>query len=194
MGKWLAIAAVGILVVLVVMWKQLGATSATAAPPPRPAPAIATTAPIQALPAPAATPTEVAPAPTPDEPQKMDVESDAFFYKFQEVVPAQLSRNAVKCYEGISKRVHRNQSLVLNFKTKIRSGVVTITDVKIDTDTLGDPALTSCFLQEVQRTTWTDPALPDWEADDQLVLNPERGMKKYTRENIEYVGEPAPRD
>ena len=137
----------------------------------------------------------VAAAPAPEPVKKIDVESDEFFYKFQEVVPAVLSRNAVKCYEGITKRVHRNQNAVYKFKVKIKDGVVTIKDAAVERSTLGDgnAALETCFLQEIARSTWSDPELPDWEADDQLTISPERGLKKYTRENIEYVGEPAPR-
>ncbi len=199
MGKWLVGAGIAILVLLAVLWRSLDSSSATAAPPPaKPVVAAAEPAPT----APTAVPTEaksvveaevVAPAPEPV--KKIDVESDEFFYKFQEVVPAVLSRNAVKCYEGITKKVHRNQNAVYKFKVKIKDGVVTIKDAAVERSTLGDnnAALETCFLQEIARSTWSDPELPDWEADDQLTISPERGLKKYTRENIEYVGEPAPR-
>ena len=140
MGKWLVVAGLAILAIMVVLWKQLDAPTATAAPTAPAQPAVLASTEVKALPLPAAAPvaepTEASPAP-----QKMDVESDAFFYKFQEVVPAVLSRNAVKCYEGISKRVHRNQSIVLKFKTRIRDGVVTIRDVEIEKNTLENAGL-----------------------------------------------------
>ena len=199
MGKWLVGAGIAILVMLVLLWRQLDDSSATAAPTPAKPAAVAMTA-AAALPgeppvaAKLAVEAPVVPPPT-EAPKKIDVESDEFFYKFQEVVPAVLSRNAVKCYEGISKRVHRNQNVVYKFKVKIKDGVVTIKDAAVERSTLGDgnAALETCFLQEIARSTWSDPELPDWEADDQLTISPERGLKKYTRENIEYVGEPAPR-
>jgi len=200
MGKWLVGAGIAILVMLVLLWRQLDDSSVAAAPPPAKPVAVAAAEPTttSSIAAPvAAKPVveELVAAPAPEAPKKMDVESDEFFYKFQEVVPAVLSRNAVKCYEGISKRVHRNQNAVYKFKVKIKDGVVTIKDVAVERSSLGDgnAALETCFLQEIARSTWSDPELPDWEADDQLTLSPERGLKKYTRENIEYVGEPAPR-
>jgi hypothetical protein len=196
MGKWLAVAGIAILAVMFLLWKQLDSPDATAAPEPRKPDVVASkpALPSPSTTSPAAKPTEVAavePAVT-ETPKKMDVQSDAFFYKFQEVVPAVLSRNAAKCYEGVAKRVHRNQKIVLKFKVKIKDGEVTIKDVKADVNTLENAALETCFIQEVQRTTWRDDELPDWEAEDELVIRPERGLKKYSRENMEYVGQPAP--
>jgi hypothetical protein len=189
MPKWLSVAGLAVLAVLMVLWRQLHEPAVVAAPQDsRPSPMSSPALAVAPASVHAAVMPSAAPAAEPPTSDKLDVESDAFFYKFQELVPAQLSRNAVKCYEGIAKRVHRNQSLVLKFKTRIRSGVVTIHDVEIEKNTLDDPALAACFIQEVQRSTWTDESLPDWEADDQLVLNPERGLKKYTRANLEYVG------
>lgn len=200
MAKWLVGAGIAIVVMLVLLWRQLDDSSATAAPPPPKPVAVAVT---QPTPSDVATPVAVEPVavvpvpePVPERKKKIDVESDEFFHKFQEVVPAVLSRNAVKCYEGISKRVNRSQSVVYKFKVKIKDGVVTIKDTAVERSSLGDgnSALETCFLQEIARSTWTDAELPDWEAEDQLTISPERGLKKYTRENIEYVGEPAPRD
>ena len=199
MGKWLVGAGIAILVMLVLLWRQLDDSSVAAAPTPAKPVAVAAAEPTASTPlaAPVAKPVIEEPIaePAPEAPKKIDVQSDEFFYKFQEVVPAVLSRNAVKCYEGISKKVHRNQNAVYKFKVKIKDGVVTIKDVAVERSSLGDgnAALETCFLQEIARSTWSDPELPDWEADDQLTISPERGLKKYTRENIEYVGEPAPR-
>ncbi len=197
MAKWLVGAGIAILVMLVLLWRQLDDSSATAAPPP--AKPVVTAAPPPTEPPPVAVvPVVAAPVaePVPEPTQKIDVQSDEFFYKFQEVVPAVLSRNAVKCYEGVTKRLHRNQNVVFKFKVKIKDGVVTIKDIAVERSTLGDgnSALETCFLQEIARSTWTDAALPDWEADDQLTISPERGLKKYTRENMDYVGEPAPKN
>lgn len=180
MRTWLALAALAVLALALVVLRQLGDVADAAPVPGRPAVATTARAPaIAAAPAPVA-PAVVAP-PAEAAPARIDVQSDAFFYAFQEVVPKVLSRNAASCYEGIAKRVHRNQKLVLAFKTRIAAGVVTIHDVVATTDTLDDRALTACFVQQVQRSTWTDPALPDWEADDELVIRPERGLKKYLR-------------
>lgn len=195
MGKWLAVAGALLIAAVFVLWTQLDAPSATAVASPVKN-EVATAAPAPTKPA------EVIGAPVADQPpmkddeppKKLEVESDEFFYKFQEVVPAMLTRQAALCYEGIAKRVQRNQKLTLKFKMKIKNGDVTVNDVTIKANTLGDPGLETCFIQAVQRTTWHDDSLPDWETTDELVLRPERGMKKYMRDNIDYVGAEAPRD
>ena len=121
-------------------------------------------------------------------PEKIDINSDAFFIRFDELVPHLTSRNAAKCYTGGLNRVHRNQKVKLAFKDTIKDGVVTITDVRVVETTIHDKALVDCFVREVASTTWTDEGLPDWQQDDELVIRPERGMKKFTKENMEYEG------
>src|SRR5690349_16204918 len=38
---------------------------------------------------------------------KIDINSDAFFVKFDDLIPQMLTRNAAKCYTGGLNRVHR---------------------------------------------------------------------------------------
>ena len=136
-----------------------------------------------------------APATAPSVPPgKLDPRSDEFFYKFDEAVPKILTRNAASCYEGRHGSLHRNQKLSLRFKTKIVNGEVSVHDVTIKESTLNDSALETCFIQEVMRSSWKDNELPDWEQDDELVIRPERGMKKFWRDNADYVGAEAPRE
>jgi len=190
MGKWLV--AGGALVVALVILLLVQMRPSTSAPvahkPAAPATQVAALdKPVAAAPEPEVVPEpEVAPG-------KLDPRSDEFFYKFDELMPKTLTRNAAKCYEGRHGQLHRNQKLSLRFKTKIVNGEVTIRDVKIKESTLNDPALETCFIQEVQRSAWKDDELPDWEQDDELVLRPERGMKKYWKDNVDYVGAEAPR-
>jgi hypothetical protein len=199
MAKWLAAAGVALLVVLVMMWRSLDSGDATAAPKPaaKPAPAQAYDALAEAK--------QVAkeehakegvaePAPlAPGETKKMDVQSDEFFYKFQEATPKILSAQAAKCYDGREGSLTGNARLALEFHIKIKDGHVTISNVHQKSNSIGDQALVACFTQAVQRGEWTDKDLPDWEADDELVINPERGLKKYLQSNINYVGAEAPR-
>jgi hypothetical protein len=121
-------------------------------------------------------------------PEKIDINSDAFFIRFDELVPHLTSKNAAKCYTGGLNRVHRNQKVKLAFKDTIKNGVVTISDVRVVETTINDQTLVDCFVREVAATTWTDEGLPDWSQDDELVIRPERGMKKFTKENMEYEG------
>jgi hypothetical protein len=199
MAKWFVAGGIVLLVVLVVLlWLQMQPREpAPAAEKPAAAPpqvAMAETRPAAKPSAPAA---EATPEPAAVEPAvppgKLDPRSDEFFYKFDEVVPKQLTRNAAKCYEGRHGSLHRNQKLSLRFKTRIVNGEVSIRDVTIKESTIDDAALVTCFIQEIQRSSWKDGELPDWEQDDELVLRPERGMKKFWKDNIDYVGAEAPR-
>lgn len=199
MGKWLAALGVVLLVVLVLLWRELDSTSAAApvAEPARPAATQVASAPgPKAGVKPAAAPATVEPAPAAaPAADKMDPQSDEFFHHHDEIVVPQMMRQAVKCWENLSsaKRAefHRNQSLTAKFKQRIRDGVVTIYDLEVERSSISDPALEACFLQELRGTTWSNPRLPDWDQEDQIKLGP-RTLKKYTRENIEYVGPEMP--
>jgi hypothetical protein len=199
MGKWLAAIGVIILVVLVLLWREIGSSDSTAvAAPAQPvASAVApATGPAAATPA-ATAPAEPAPAADPST-EKMDPQSDEFFHHHDEIVIPKLMRQAVKCWENLppTKRAefHRNQSMTAKFKQRIRNGVVTVYDFEIERSSIKDPSLEACFLQQLRSATWSNPRLPDWDQEDQIKLGP-RTLKKYTRENIEYVGnEDAPVD
>jgi hypothetical protein len=123
-----------------------------------------------------------------DASKKIDINSDAFFIRFDDLIPQMLTRNAAKCYTGGLHRVHRNQKVKLSFKDHIVDGKVTVSDVKVvaGETTINDPDLVKCFVEQVSATTWTDNELPDWTQDDELVIRPERGMKKFTKDNMEY--------
>ncbi|MDQ3369991.1 MAG: hypothetical protein M3680_31620 [Myxococcota bacterium] len=193
MKKLLAVGGLALIALLLVMWQQLGPSSATpssaaSAAPVATVPVVATATPVEvAAPAPAA-PAE------PTKPEKLDPQSDEFFYKHDEVVVPNLMRSAVKCWENVDNKAayNRNQSLVLKFKQKIVNGTVTIHDVQVEGSSIKDATLEACFIQQIRNTTWHDDALPDWEQDDEIKLGP-RTLKKYTRANIEYVGPEAPK-
>ncbi|HEU4733254.1 MAG TPA: hypothetical protein VFT22_35420 [Kofleriaceae bacterium] len=202
MGKWLAIGGVLLLALLLLLWREMRPTEAGTAPAGRHQP----TAAPEPLAAPGARPAAAAgapeavaaaapaAAPADGKPAKLDPRSDEFFYKFDETIPKVLTRNAAKCYEGRHGSLHRNQKLSLRYKVKVVNGEVMVQDVTIKESTLGDAALEACFIQAVQRSTWKDDELPDVAIDDELVLRPERGMKKYWQDNVDYVGAEAPRN
>ena len=198
MGKWLVALGAIILVVLVLLWRELGSSSAAPVEPAKPVPAAAVaSAPAAKVEAAVAAPAEpVAPVePTKPATEKMDPQSDEFFREHDEVVIPKMMRQAVKCWENLpaAKRseFHRNQSMVAKFKQRIRNGVVTVYDLEVESSTIKDAALEACFVQQLRGTTWSNARLPDWDQEDQIKLGP-RTLKKYTRENIEYVGPEAP--
>lgn len=186
MAKWLLAGSLAVIALLVMIWRELHATAdapktSAALLAPAPAPAAPTVSPPLAKAV-----QQVATAAA--QPGKIDPASDEFFYRFDDLQPAMLTRNAASCYTGGLHRVHRNQKVKLAFKDRIKNGVVTVENVKVVESTIDDPELVACFVKEVQNTQWKDDGLPDWVQDDQLVIRPERGMKKYTKENMEYEG------
>lgn len=201
--KWLGIAALALIAILIVMWRQVD-TEVSAAPEQKPV--RVAQAPVHAAPAPLAAPEptpEVVEAPAepveeekPQETGKYDPQSDEFFHKHDEVVIPQVMRSAVKCWEALEpakqKLFHRNQSMVIKFKQKIVNGTVTMYDAHVERSSIKDPALETCFFNQVLATTWRDDRLPDWTQDDEVKISP-RVLKKYTRANIDYVGAEAPK-
>jgi hypothetical protein len=199
MGKWLAAGALALVVLLIVLWRQLDAGAPAVAATPAPVVRAAPSQPIHSV----TLPKQAAPveAPEPEKPKKLDPAGDEFFYAFIEAIPKKLGMEAAECYEGKIGSRNRNAKMKLAFNVVVRNGDVTIRDIKVANDedgkpvnTIGDPAIESCFFQKVARTTWHDDSLPDYEWPDELVIRPERGLKKFTKENREYVGAVAPKD
>jgi hypothetical protein len=187
MVKWLAAGTVTVLALLAILWLQLKAP-ADAAVPPRVAAASASVTPEQqrlaelnAIGEKMVTAQQKA--------GKLDPRSDAFFYKFDEAVPPALTAQAAKCYTGGIQRVHRNAKVKLGYKITIKDGVLAISDVKVVESTVNNKELEECFAREVAKVTWKDDEFPDWAQDDELVIRPERGMKKFTAENLAYEGD-----
>ncbi len=187
MAKWLAAGTVAIIALLALLWMQIREPAAAVTPEP-------TKEAAQAQPQQLSNAHDLAiAAQKAREAQatsgKIDPASDAFTYRFDEQVTPQLTMNAAKCYTGGLNRVHRNQKTKLAMKLQIKNGVVSVSDVKMVETTINDKALNDCFMREVAKTTWSDDALPDWAQDEELVIRPERGMKKFTADNLAYEGE-----
>jgi hypothetical protein len=189
MGKWLAAASLGVIAVLVLIWMQLQAPPAEATTTPRTPVAVAAAAPVASQHANELAVVAQQLATAEAKPTKLDPASDAFFYKFDEAVPPALTAEAAKCYTGGLNRVHRNQKVKLGYTIRIKDGVLSIADVKVVESTVNDKKLEDCFAREVAKVTWRDDELPDWQQEDELVIRPERGMKKFTAANLAYEGE-----
>jgi len=188
MKKLLAAGAVVVLGLLVLIWYQLHAP-ADAAPAPAPKAEAAPAAPTERAQGSGLVQAAAKVAQETGKPAKVDPASDAFFYKFDDLQPHLLDKSAATCYSGGLNRVGRNAKLKLAFKDKIVNGDVTVADVRVVEDTIHNKELTDCFIREVTNTKWHDDSLPDWTQDDELVIRPERGMKKYTKENMDYQGD-----
>ncbi|MCX5748212.1 MAG: hypothetical protein NT062_37615 [Proteobacteria bacterium] len=142
------------------------------------------------LPTPAAA--AAAPAPVDDgKPRKLDPQSDAFFLQFDEMVPKQLTMAAAECYEGAGlNRKTRNQHLKVSFDNVIKDGVVSVANMKmLDGTNLNDSTMEQCMMKKMAGVVWKNDALPDGVWPDQLKITPERGMKKYMKDNMAYQGD-----
>lgn len=190
MKKLLAIGSVGLLVLLGLIWYQLH-EPAEAAPAPAAkaqvaAPSISPRAQDQGLAKVAQQVAEVN-----SKPGKVDPASDAFFYAFEDRAPREPQVNAATCYTGGLTRVHRNAKLKLFADIVVKDGEVTYQNVKISPEsTITDKTLVDCMVKEVGLTHWHDDTLPDYTLPaDEILIRPERGMKKYTEENRNYQGD-----
>jgi len=188
MTKWLTAATVVVLALLALLWLQIREPAAAVTPAPREIAAapVVTGSPHNAR--------ELAvlaqkAREAQERGDKVDPASDSFTYRFDERVSPMLTMQAAKCYQGGLNRVHRNQKVKLGYKIQIKDGVVSVHDIKVLESTINDKTLVDCFVREVAATTWTDDKLPDWLQDDELVIRPERGMKKFTAENMAYEGD-----
>lgn len=189
-GIWLAAAAAVIAVLVIALWLQIRGPALAAVP----ATAHATPVHVDTVPelvqkhelAGIAAQAVAAPAQT----GKVSPASDEFFHQFYDVQPAILTRNAARCYGGGLDRVHRNGKVKLTFTNRIVDGEVTVEDVSVSGDTTIDSKqLIDCFIRAVKATHWHDDSLPDWSGPDELVLRPERGMKKYSEASLKYEGD-----
>jgi len=124
-------------------------------------------------------------------PKKLDPQSDAFFFQFDEMVPKKLTMAAAECYENVGlNRKHRNQRLKVAFNNVIKDGKVYVQGMKMLEDSnLNDPVMEKCMMDKMAGVVWENDALPDGTWEDQLTISPERGMKKYTKENMAYEGD-----
>jgi hypothetical protein len=188
MAKWLAVAATVVLALLALLWMQIKEPAAVVVTAEKAeAPAVAPNGSPRNAHELAIAAQKVREAEARGD--KIDPASDAFTYRFDEAVTPNLTMMAAKCYTGGINRVHRNQKTILAMKLRIKDGVVSVADVTMKETTINDKALNDCFMREVAKTTWTDEQLPDWQQDEELVIRPERGMKKFTAENLAYEGD-----
>lgn len=185
MKKTLLIGTFGLFAMLVVLWIE---TRADSDEPARPAPT-ARAARIPQQPtrvegeaprrAAAAKPAEPVAALAPSADGKVNPNSDEFFDRYVERQPKMVSRAMMSCYAGHEK-LSMDAWIKVTYVGHIKDGEMTFTNVVAKESRLGDPALEACMLEAVRKAHYHDDSLPDTESyPDQVVLNPERGGKKY---------------
>jgi hypothetical protein len=187
MKKLLAAGAVALIALLVLIWYQLNAPDAVAAAGKQAAPK-ADVAAAPAAQSPLAN-VENQVAKAKNQEGKLDKSSDEFFYRLDEALPQNLTMQAATCYTGGLHRVGMNAMLKLNYNVNVLDGEVTIRDVKVAATTINDAPLVKCMVDKVAAVHWHDDALPDHQEPDELVISPERGMKKYMKDNMDYDGD-----
>jgi hypothetical protein len=178
MRKLLLVGTIGLIAVLVLLWREMHAP-VDAAPAPQQIATAAAAAPTQAAQAAQAL-AKVAEAAKVSSDGKVNPNSDDFFYNFVEKGPKVASRAAMSCYAGGLHRRAHDQWITFSFVEHIKDGEVTINKVTVDNSTLNDKELEDCMVAAVGKAHWHDDSLPDTDKyEDSATLNPERGGKKY---------------
>jgi hypothetical protein len=190
-GKLLSIGALGVVALLILLWYQMQAGPATAAPNPgKPAAAPA----ARAAPAPSPALQAIAAVPSSQEESKdgkVAVASDEFMRRFTDSAPRRVSGPAMRaCYHGGLSRKGHDQLITVDFKETIKDGEITMSNVHAKESTLNDPEMESCMLNAIAHVHWHDDALPDYSQDDEVTITPERVNKKYNPRD--YLGPEAP--
>lgn len=187
MKKLLIAGALAIVALLVLIWYQLHAPVEIAAA----APVAAAPAPAQApAPAPSGLQKAVAKVATAEtKSDKMESDSDEFFFTFQDVVTQVITRNAVsKCYEGGIHSVDRHAKVKFTFKETIKDGKMAVSDVKMVESTINDPPMIACFQREIEKSVMDNARWPDYEQPDMVLIRPGSQVNKFGKEAMSYEG------
>jgi hypothetical protein len=190
--RWVVLGAIALVALAVLLMRQLRPSGAVAAPSkPVIEYAKAVLPPPPAFPeAGTPTPDEVDErAPAPGEPvQKLDPKSQEFFLTFDEMIAPRLTREAADCYKG---GLHRDLKIKFGFTSHIRDGRVTIRDVKVLENNLGNAELSRCMLEKVTNfASWKNDAFPDYQQEDEVLIRI-RALKKYQQEEDREYFPPA---
>lgn len=206
MGKWVAAAAIALLVILFFLWRSLDEPAATAVAQTKKVELVKTAPSVElAMAETAAKEKAGEEARAAGKTEVMDAGSVLFTKHFIDIIPKRLWKEASVCYEGKLGSRHRNSKIKYTFNVVVKSGKVTVQDFKVATDedgkpvnTINDPAIESCFHSKLANYGWdgnTDMpegyTIPDYVWPDELVIRPERS-KKYYKDNVEYVGDEVP--
>jgi hypothetical protein len=196
MKRWVVLGAVALIALTVWLMRQLRGPEAVASPAkPVAAYAKASLPPPPEFPEPSGPPRdEIEEAErAPNEPvKKMDPKGQEFFLTFDEMIAPRLTREAASCYKG---GLHRDKKIKFAFNWQIRDGRVTLRDIKVLEDNLGDAALSRCMTEKVSNfASWKNDAFPDWQGDDEVLIRV-RALKKYQQEeDHEYFPPTKPRE
>jgi len=189
-GKLVAVGAVAVIALLVLLWYQMQAGPATAAPSPKQD--VVPVAPRVAAPSPALRAIQAVPSAEEESKDgKVAIASDEFMRRFTDVAPRSVSGPAMrKCYHGGLHRKSRDQLITIDFHETIKDGEVTISNVTAKESSLNDPEMQACMLDAIALVHWHDDKLPDYQQDDEVTITPERVNKKYNPRD--YEGPEAP--
>lgn len=187
MKKWLALGSIAVLAVLALILYQLQspvdvAVAAPAKPEAAPAAAVAQ--------APSGLQKAVAKVTKAEQTSdRMETDSDEFFFTFQDVVTQVLTRNAVSnCYLGGLHSVDRHAKVKFELKETIKDGKMVVSDVKMVESTINDPQMIACFQKEIEKSTMANGRWPDYVQPDMVLIRPESNSHKFSKEAMSYEG------
>jgi hypothetical protein len=169
-------------------WLAFGGSSpvpeAAATKPAAPgAPVAQTTAPRRAWGFPGAAPAVAAAPGAP--PKKLNVNSQQFRTRVDDMVPSRLYAEASRCYKG---GLTRDRRVDIEYHIRVTDGAVAISNVRLNESTLGDTSLERCIRDKVAAVAWRDDELPDLDEEGDVYMRVD-GFAKYlaNAEDTDYM-------
>lgn len=123
--------------------------------------------------------------------EKLDPKSDEFARRLDIGIPNRLyAEVADRCYA----RGHPKDAMVkLSYRLRVMEGEIRIWDLKALESSIDDPHLEQCIRDAVANAGWRDDQMPNWDAEDELVVRL-GGLKKHLAEDREDISAEPERD
>ena len=122
---------------------------------------------------PAASAIDAAPATNSDD--VLDLQSEEFSARLDVGIPDRFRASLARCNR---KDFDPDAKITLSYKLHIESGVVSASNVVVETSDLDDRELETCMVQAVQAARWDAKDLPDFAEEQDLFIRI-RSLDKY---------------
>lgn len=105
----------------------------------------------------------------------LDPKSEEFSSQLDVGIPDKFRASLARCNR---KNFDPDAKISLSYRLHIKSGVVSASNVQVESSDLGDPELEKCMVQAVEYARWEAPDLPDYTEDQDMFIRI-RSLDKY---------------
>jgi hypothetical protein len=119
-------------------------------------------------------------------PKKLAANDDKLRARVDEVIPAHMVAEAAPCYRG---GLNKSQHIDFTYRLHVADGDVTISDLKIEDDTIKDRTMARCIETKLAKAKFHDDELPDYDGEGDVFLNSD-AFKRYLAEADNGEGAP----